>query len=186
MKMPFLISLIITVPLFGQVPGGFGQNNGANTNSTTTSTPPTPAQLVARQLQTVALVLRLDSAQTSALTGNTGLTNTLTTEEETLQANANTLKTDYGTLATQLISQPLSVPGELNVIDGLITTDLQLRVTMASAATMAMTATSTPPAWCASVSGEGTRPARTHVTMEFPHVPLSHDAAQPSHYRSHT
>jgi hypothetical protein len=129
MKLQLLIPVLITTSLFAQGPGGFGRPGGPNSNAS--PTPPTPAQLAARQLQAVARFLDLDSAQTSALTGNTTLTSELTTEETTLQTNATTLKTDYSTLATQLISSPSAVPAELTAIEGLMNANLQLRVTAA-------------------------------------------------------
>jgi hypothetical protein len=131
MKLQFLIPALITSSLFAQGPGGFGRYGRPNGNSNTSPTPPTPAQLAARQLQSVARFVGLDSAQTSALTGNTTLTGELTTEETTLQANAMTLKTDYSTLATQLISSPSAVPAELTTIEGLVSANLALRVTAA-------------------------------------------------------
>jgi len=128
LRLAICTALISTV-LFAQAPGGFGGWRGANAN--TPSTPPTPAQLAARQLQLAASFLGLDSAQTSALTGNSTLTGLLATEASTLQSDAATLKSDYSMLATELISAPSSTPAELNTIEGLINTDLQLRVTAA-------------------------------------------------------
>lgn len=116
----------MTSALLAQGTGGFG---GRRANAS--STPPTPAQLAARQLQVVAHFLSLDSAQTSALTGNTNLVGSLTTEETTLQTNAATLKTDQTTLATQLLAAPLSTPAELTAIDTLLNSNLQLRVAAA-------------------------------------------------------
>jgi hypothetical protein len=118
----FFIPVILTTGLFAQ---------SAGVSSPTNSTLPTPAQLAARELQTAARFLRLDSAQTSALTGNTTLTGELETTEATLQTNASTLKTDYGTLATQLISSPSSAPAAESSILTLIEADFPLRVTLA-------------------------------------------------------
>ena len=124
MKLRLMIcTALISTVSFAQRPGGFGGWRGANLN--TPSTPPTPAQLAARQLQLASSFLGLDSAQTAALTGNSTLTGLLATEASTLQSNAATLKSDYSMLATQLIGTPSSTPTELSAIENLINTDLQ-------------------------------------------------------------
>jgi hypothetical protein len=138
----YFIPVVMATSLFAQGPGGFGRPGGPNGNSNTSSTPPTPAQLAARQLQLAARFLNLDSAQTSALTGNTALSSELTTEETTLQNNAATLKTDYSTLATQLIGAPAATPAELTAIEPLITANLQTRVTIAGQIVAALQALS--------------------------------------------
>ena len=115
------IALMATAS-FAQGPGGRRAASG------TPPTPPTPAQLAARELQAAANFLHLDSAQTSALTGNTGLVSALTADEMTLQSNAATLKTDYGTLSTQLVSAPSVTPAELAAIQTLQNADLATRV----------------------------------------------------------
>jgi hypothetical protein len=124
-----IIAALMVTALFAQGQG-FGGRRGTNRNANTQSQQ-TPAQLAARQLQMVATFLHLDSDQASALMENTALLGLLTTEETTLEANAATLKIEYSTLATQLISNPSATPPELSAIQGLITTDLQLRVTAA-------------------------------------------------------
>jgi hypothetical protein len=120
---------------------GFGPR-GYNRNSNTSQTPPTPAQLAARQLQAIARFLGLDSAQSSALTGNTNLASELTTEETTLQTNAATLKTDYGTLAADLLSSPASIPAEVTTIQTLLNADFQARITAAGQIVSALQALS--------------------------------------------
>jgi hypothetical protein len=124
-----IIPALMASALFAQGQG-FGGRRGTNRNANTQSQV-TPAQLAARQLQMVASFLHLDSDQTSALMQNTALLGLLTTEETTLEANSATLKIEYSTLATQLIGAPSATPAELSAIEGLITTDLQLRVTAA-------------------------------------------------------
>ncbi len=121
-----IIGALMAGALFAQGQGRRGTNRNSNTQSQQT-----PAQLAARQMQMIAAFLHLDSDQTSALMENTALLGLLTTEETTLQANAATLKTEYSTLATQLLGAPSATPAELSAIEGLITTDLQLRVTAA-------------------------------------------------------
>jgi hypothetical protein len=125
-----VIPVLIATALLAQGPGGFAGRRGADGNSN--KTPPTAAQLAARELHRIATFLRLDSAQTSALTGNSTLVGQLTAEETSLQANAATLKTDYSTLATQLIGAPSVTPAELATIESLRNTDLQLRITAAA------------------------------------------------------
>jgi len=134
-----IIPALMTATLFAQGPGGFGRRGG-NANSNTPPTPPTPAELASRQLQMVATFLRLDSAQTAALTGNSGLVSALEAEENTLQANAATLKTDYGTFATQLIATPTAAQptAELSTIGGYVAVDLAARATAAGAIVAAL------------------------------------------------
>jgi hypothetical protein len=99
MTIRFLIaSALITTGLFAQ---GFGRRAGAS-NGSNTHTPPTPAQLAAAELTRIARFLKLDSADTSKLTGNATLAGYLETEETTLQTNATTLKTAYAALATDV------------------------------------------------------------------------------------
>jgi hypothetical protein len=130
MQLRLLItSALIVTALSAQGPGAFRGRRGNDGNSP--STPPTAAQLAARELQRSATYLGLDSAQTSALTSNTALVSKLTSEQTTLQTNQATLKTDYSTLATQVIAGPAATPAELAAIQGLVNTNLQLRVTAA-------------------------------------------------------
>ena len=129
-----IIPALMATALFAQGQGGFGGRRGTNGNANRSSVPQsqlTPAQLAARQMEMVATFLHLDSDQTSALMENTALLGLLTTEATTLETNAATLKIQYSTLATQLIGAPSATPAELSAIQGLITTDLQLRVTAA-------------------------------------------------------
>jgi type IV secretory pathway VirJ component len=90
-----IIPALMATALFAQGPGGPRRGNASGTGTstgTTTHTPPTAAQLAANQLTTIARYLKLDSAQTSALTASS-LVAVLTTEETTLQGYAATLKT---------------------------------------------------------------------------------------------
>jgi hypothetical protein len=74
----------------------------------TSHTPPTPAQLAANQLTRIAQFLKLDSANTSKLTGNASLVGDIETEQTVLQANAATLKAAYSTLATDIATNNTS------------------------------------------------------------------------------
>jgi hypothetical protein len=124
-----IIPALMASALFAQGQG-FGGHRGTNRNANTQSQQ-SPAQLAARQMQMVAAFLNLDSEQTSAWMGNTALLGLLTTEETALEADSAKLKTGYSTLATQLIGAPSAEPAELSSIEGLITTDLRLRVAAA-------------------------------------------------------
>jgi hypothetical protein len=86
MKARFLISsLLIAGTLFAQgPPRGFGRNSNG--------TPPTPAEIVAREVQMLTRFLTLNAAQQA--TANTALTNAQTQ----LAINAATIKTDRGLL----------------------------------------------------------------------------------------
>lgn len=88
MKARFLISsLLIAGTLFAQGPhGGFGRN------STNTGTPPTPAEIVAREVQMLTRFLTLTMDQ------QTAATNALTNAQAQLAINAATIKTDRGQL----------------------------------------------------------------------------------------
>jgi hypothetical protein len=104
LKWSFLITATLTATsALAQGPGGFGDHrpNGDGTRGAS-RTPPTAAQLAANELTMVARFLKLDSALTSALTGDTGLVADLTTEQTTLQANATTISAAYKALATDV------------------------------------------------------------------------------------
>jgi hypothetical protein len=104
LKWSFLIVATLTATsVFAQGPGGFGDHrpNGGGPQGTS-RTPPSAAQLAANELTMVARFLRLDSALTSALTGDTGLVADLTTEQTTLQTNAATISAAYKALATDV------------------------------------------------------------------------------------
>lgn len=95
-----IVPTLMATTLLAQGPGGFpGPRPGFDGKN---HTPPTPAQLAAGELTMIARSLKLDSAQTSALTGDAPLVADLTAEQTTLQANAATVRTASGKLATDI------------------------------------------------------------------------------------
>jgi hypothetical protein len=94
-----VLPLIFAAVLLAQPPGGNfrrGQAKG------TPPAPPTADQLAARELQMVSNFLGLDSAQTSALTGNTALVAQLTANQISIQGYRATLKSDFAAVATSV------------------------------------------------------------------------------------
>lgn len=123
-----IISALATSALFAQ---GFGRQRGANSGGT--HTPPTPAQLAASELTQIGRILRLDSADTSKLTGNTTLVSAIEAEQTTLQANATTLKTAYSTLATDVAgNNTADATAQENTIQTTTASNLKARVMAAS------------------------------------------------------
>jgi hypothetical protein len=80
----FLFPALMAAALFAQRPNS-------------THTPPTPAQLAANELTRIARFLKLDSANTSKLTGNTALVGDIEAEQTALQASSASLKAAYWT-----------------------------------------------------------------------------------------
>jgi hypothetical protein len=120
MKVKFLIfpALMATV-LFAQRPA-------------TSHTPPTPGQLAASQLTRIARFLKLDSANTSKLTGNASLVGDIETEQSALQANAATLKAAYGTLATDISNSNTSdAAKQESTIEATVNSNFQARIAAA-------------------------------------------------------
>jgi hypothetical protein len=132
MKVRFLVvTALISVTVFAQGPGGRGF--GGPRNAAGKGTPPTPAQLAANQLTMIARYLKLDSAQTSALTGDTALVSEVETAQGVLQSNATTLKTAYSSLAADIAAG--NTGDEAKQESTIETTDaagLQARATLAA------------------------------------------------------
>jgi hypothetical protein len=98
MKLKLLIiPALMTTALLAQGPGGPG---GPRRAAASTHTPPTAAQMAANELTMIARYLKLDSAQTSSLTGNSALVTDIEAEQAGLTSAGTALKTAYGNLAT--------------------------------------------------------------------------------------
>jgi hypothetical protein len=98
----------------------------------TSHTPPTPGQLAANQLTRVARFLKLDSANTSKLTGNASLVGDIETEQSALQANVATLKAAYSTLATDIATNNTSdAAKQEGTIVTMINSNFQARIAAA-------------------------------------------------------
>lgn len=93
MKARFLVlPLLLGATLFAQGPGGgFGGNR----------TPPTPAEIVSRQVQMLTKFLSLDAGQQASAT------TILTSEQSQLQLNADKLKTDRAALVDAIKANQL-------------------------------------------------------------------------------
>jgi|SRR5579863_845910 len=92
----FVLSLLIAAILSAQGPhGGFGRNSGG--------TPPTPAEIVAREVQMLTRFLTLDAAQQA--TATTALTNAQTQ----LAVNAPALQADRTQLVAAIKANQVSV-----------------------------------------------------------------------------
>ncbi len=128
-----IIPALITTGLFAQGFGGpYGRRAGTS-NASSTHTPPTPAQLAAAELTRIARFLKLDSADTSKLTGNATLAGYIEAEETTLQGNATTLKTAYTALATDVATGNTNdATTQEGKIQTAVNGDFQARVTAAS------------------------------------------------------
>ncbi|MGA3201653.1 MAG: hypothetical protein ABSF12_04060 [Bryobacteraceae bacterium] len=143
---------------FNGNPGNGGQNGWQG--GPTDPTPATPEQLATREVNRISTTLRLNTTETSALLADLACTSSettvtvatpcaLTAEQNVLQANAATLKTDWATLATDLSSTPpASTTATVGAINGLQLSDLEARVAAAGAvltelATLKVTLTST-------------------------------------------
>src|SRR5713226_780191 len=101
-------SVLMAAGLFAQGPhGGFGRNS--------TGTPPTPAEIVAREVQMLTRFLTLDAGQQA--TATTALTNA----QAQLALNAATLKTDRGQLVDAIKGN------QLGTIDTLTSTTANLQ-----------------------------------------------------------
>jgi Spy/CpxP family protein refolding chaperone len=109
MKARFLIlSILISATLFAQPPhGGFRRDPNA--------TPPTPADIVAREVQMLTRFLMLDGGQQAAATTD------LTNAQAQLALNAATLKADRSQLADAIKGN------QLGVIDTLTSTIANLQ-----------------------------------------------------------
>jgi hypothetical protein len=104
----FVLPILISATLFAQGPhGGFGRNS--------TGTPPTPAEIVAREVQMLTRFLTLDAGQQA--TATTALTNA----QAQLALNAATLKTDRGQLVDAIKGN------QLGTIDTLTSTIANLQ-----------------------------------------------------------
>jgi len=126
MKLRFLIiPALMASALLAQGPGG--PRRGSAT--TGTRTPPTAAQLAANELTMVARYLKLDSADTTKLTGDTGLVAAVEAEQATLQTNAATLKTAYAALATDIATNiTKDIPTQVGTIETTTASNLAARV----------------------------------------------------------
>lgn len=136
----FIIPGILAAVLLGQ---GFGRR-GVNSTPNQPASQLTPAQLATREIQSVVTVLKLDSTQSSALAGDSGLVTALTTNLMTLQSNEEMIKTDYAALSTELIGSPAAQPAEFAEIQPLLTSSFQLRVANAGAIVSALQSLSAP------------------------------------------
>lgn len=137
----FIVPVFITATLFAQGFGGpYGRRTYAGANgSTTTTTPPTPAQLAAAELTRIARFLKLDSADTSKLTANTTLVGYIEAEETALQANAAALKTAYSTLATDIATgNSRDATAQEGTITTAVSSNFQTRVTAAGQVVQAL------------------------------------------------
>src|SRR5580765_8005096 len=97
MKVRYIaVSVLMAAGLFAQgPPHGFGRNS--------TGTPPTPAEIVAREVQMLTRFLTLDAGQQA--TATTALTNA----QAQVALNAATLKTDRGQLVDAIKANQVSV-----------------------------------------------------------------------------
>jgi hypothetical protein len=120
MKVKFLIcSALMAAVMFAQRPR-------------TSHTPPTQGQLAANQLRRIARFLKLDSADTSKLTGNASLVGEIETEQTALQANAATLKAAYSTLATDIVTNNTSdAAKQESTIEAALNSNFQTRIAAA-------------------------------------------------------
>jgi hypothetical protein len=128
-----IIPMLMAASVFAQGPGGFGDHwpNGGGTRGIP-RTPPTAAQLAAHELTMVARFLKLDSALTSALTGDTGLVADLTTEQTTLQTNAASIRAAFKALATDVAAGKTADEAvQETTIETMNNLDLQAHVTAA-------------------------------------------------------
>jgi len=104
----FVLPILIAATLFAQGPHGrFGRNS--------TGTPPTPAEIAAREVQMLTRFLTLDAGQQA--TATTALTNA----QSQLALNAATLKTDRGLLVDAIKGN------QLGTIDTLTSTIANLQ-----------------------------------------------------------
>lgn len=94
MKARFLVlPILVAATLLAQGPhGGFGRNSGG-----TPPTPPTPADIVAREVRMLTRFLTLDPT-----TQVPQVTTILTSEQDQLAVSAATLKTDRGYLTNAI------------------------------------------------------------------------------------
>jgi hypothetical protein len=143
------IPALMTTALFAQGPGGFGNRGRSNgtqgATSATPGTPATPEQLATREVNRISTALRLTSANTSTLLANLACASSatsvtvstpcaLTAEQNVLQANAATVKTDWTTLATELSgTPPTSTSATVVAINGVELSNLEARVAAAGA-----------------------------------------------------
>jgi hypothetical protein len=92
----FVLPILIAATLLAQGPrGGFGRNSNG--------TPPTPAEMVAHEVQMLTRFLTLDAGQQA--TATTALTNA----QAQVALNAATLKTDRGQLVDAIKANQVSV-----------------------------------------------------------------------------
>ena len=125
----FIIPALMVPALFAQ--GREGYTRGAGSGAT--HTPPTPAQLAANELTMIARLLKLDSADTSKLTGNATLVGYIETEQSSLQTNAAALKAAYSALATDIATNNTKDAGsQETTIETTNNSSFQARVTAAS------------------------------------------------------
>jgi hypothetical protein len=143
MKLRLLvIPAFMAAALFSQGPDGFGNVNGQTSGM---STSPTPEQLATREVNIISIALRLTHTDASALLADLACASSATTvtpstpcaltaEENVLQANAATLKTDWAELVTELSSTPpASTTTTVGAINGLELSNLEARVAAAGA-----------------------------------------------------
>jgi hypothetical protein len=111
MKLQFVIIPALVIPVLmstvllaqdPSAPPNFGGRRANANSGSNTFTPPTPAQLGAGQLTSIARYLKLDSATTSKLTGDASLVSDIETQQATRQANATALSAAYAALAADL------------------------------------------------------------------------------------
>ena len=131
-----IIAAFITTTMFAQGFGGqYGRRsyNPAAQASGGSVTVRTPAQLAAAELTRIARFLKLDSADTSKLTGSSTLVGFIEAEQTTLQTNAAALKTAYTALATDLATNNTKdSAAQETTIQNTVNSSFTARVTAAS------------------------------------------------------
>jgi hypothetical protein len=148
MKLRFLIiPAFMATALFSQGPLGFGNVNSqtGGMSGASPATPPTAEELATREVNIISIALRLNhtdasdlltdlACASSATTVTASTPCALTAEENVLQANAATLKTDWAELVTELSSTPpASTTATVEAINGLELSNLEARVAAAGA-----------------------------------------------------
>lgn len=154
-KRLLIIPTLMASALFAQQgPDAFADGGGTGTMSAT------PEQLATVEVYVISAVLRLNNTDTSALLADLACASsaatvtastpcTLTAEQNVLQSNGASLKTDYTTLVTELSSTPpSSTTTTVAAINGLELSNLQAQVAavgavLAELATLKVTLTST-------------------------------------------
>ena len=135
-----IIPVLMATALFAQGPGGFGGRRGQAGGTGTPPAPPTAEQLATREVNMISTVLRLTTAQSSALLAAlAGASGPLTMEQTTLQGNAAALKAAWTTANSTIAGA--GTP-DLTTINGLNAANLAARATAAAAVLKAVSALS--------------------------------------------